>query len=68
MIRASSHKTEENCVVHRPLAEALLENVSSVKGIWIATLAEIAAYHNNSVNKGSFGESAEIPSLPDGYF
>ena len=51
-----------------PLAEALLEHVSSVKGIWIATLAEIAAYHNNSVNKGSFGESAEIPSLPDGYF
>ncbi len=50
-----------------PLAEALLEYVCSASGIWVATLAELAAYHNASPNRHIYGESAEIPSLPEGY-
>lgn len=50
-----------------PLAKALLEHFTKAKGIWVATLSEIAAYHAESTNKGIFSESAEIPSLPEGY-
>lgn len=50
-----------------PLAEALLRHFTEARGVWIATLAEVAAYHEGSVNKGVYSESAEIPSLPGGY-
>lgn len=49
------------------LAKVLLEHFTGAKGVWVATLAEIATFHNSSVNKGAYSESAEIPSLPKGY-
>ena len=50
-----------------PLAEALLEHFCRAEGIWVAPLADIAEYHNASVNRGVYAESAEIPVLPGTY-
>jgi len=50
------------------VAEAMLEQVANAKGVWIATLAEIAEYHESSKNFGKYSEGVEIPSLPVGYW
>lgn len=49
------------------LAETMLEYCMSNSTIWTATMAELAAYHAGSANKGVFSESAPAPSIPEGY-
>lgn len=44
------------------LLEELLDNLTSQSGAWVATAAEIAAYHKASTNAGRFAVDATIPA------
>lgn len=48
------------------LAEAMLDYCMNTPNVLVATMAELAAYHAASANKGRFAENAEIPVLPEG--
>jgi peptidoglycan-N-acetylglucosamine deacetylase len=44
------------------MLERLLERVIETPGVWLATAAELAAWHGHSANRGQFAVDSDIPA------